>query len=231
MIVNSLNVLITGATGYMGTRLAGRLIARGHHVSGVAREASRGKLPSGCEPIIANVLDAETWKRHLRPDHTIVHLVGTPHPSPAKAREFVEIDLRSVKEAVAAARFAGIERFVYVSVAHPAPAMRTYIEVRRQCEAIIRDAGLAATILRPWYVLGPGHRWPIALVPFYKIAKLIPASAESARRLGLLRIDDMLAALVDAVEHPPAAPRILDVPAIRACGRVNSTPTVAPLPE
>jgi uncharacterized protein YbjT (DUF2867 family) len=221
MIVNPLNVLITGATGYMGTRLAGRLIARGHHVSGIARETSRGKLPPGCEPIIANALDAETWKRHLRPDHTIVHLVGTPHPSPAKAREFVEIDLRSVKEAVTAARFAGIEHFVYVSAAHPAPAMRAYIEVRCQCEAIIRDAGLAATILRPWYVLGPGHRWPVALVPFYKIAELIPASAESARRLGLVRIDDMLAALVDAVEHPPAGTRILDVPAIRACGRVK----------
>jgi uncharacterized protein YbjT (DUF2867 family) len=221
MIVNSLNVLITGATGYMGTRLAGHLIARGHHVSGIAREASRRKLPPGCKPIIANALDAETWKRHLRPDHTIVHLVGTPHPSPAKAREFVEIDLRSVKEAVAAARFAGIEHFIYVSVAHPAPAMRAYIQVRSECEATIRDAGLKATILRPWYVLGPGHRWPIALIPFYKIAELIPASSEGARRLGLLRIDDMLSALVDAVEHPPADIRILEVPAIRACGRVN----------
>ena len=203
----------------MGTRLAARLIARGHHVSGIARETSRRKLPSGCEPVIANVLDAETWKQYLRSDHTIVHLVGTPHPSPAKAREFVEIDLRSVKEAVAAARFAGVQHFVYVSVAHPAPAMRAYVEVRSQCEAIIRDAGLNATILRPWYVLGPGHRWPVALIPFYRAAELIPALAEGARRLGLVTIDDMLAALVDAVEHPPPETRILDVPAIRACGR------------
>ncbi len=199
----------------MGSRLAARLTSHGHQVSGIARETSAGKLPPCCKPIIANVLDAETWKRHVRPDHTIVHLVGTPHPSPAKAREFVEIDLRSVKEAVAAARFAGVQHFVYVSVAHPAPAMRAYIEVRIQCEAIIREAGLKATILRPWYVLGPGHRWPVALIPFYKIAALIPASAESARRLGLVTIDDMLAALVDAVEHPPSDTRILDVPAIR----------------
>lgn len=220
-MVHSRNVLITGATGYMGSRLASRLIARGHHVAGIAREASRGRLPPGCEPIIANVLDAETWKRHARSDHTIVHLVGTPHPSPAKAREFVEIDLRSVKEAVAAARFAGVRHLVYVSVAHPAPAMRAYIEVRSQCEAIIRDAGLKSTILRPWYVLGPGHRWPIALIPFYKIAELIPASADSARRLGLVTIDDMLAALVDAVENPASGSRVLDVPAIRACGRVK----------
>lgn len=221
MMVDSRNVLITGATGYMGTRLAARLITRGYHVSGIARETSRDKLASGCEPIIANVLDAETWKQDLRPDHTIVHLVGTPHPSPAKAREFVEIDLLSVKEDVAAARFAGVRHFVYVSVAHPAPAMRAYVEVRSQCEAIIRHASLKVTILRPWYVLGPGHWWPVALIPFYKIAERIPASAESARRLGLVTIDDMLATLVDAVEHPPPETRILDVPAIRACDRVN----------
>jgi uncharacterized protein YbjT (DUF2867 family) len=221
MMVETRSVLITGATGYMGSRLAGRLVARGHRVSGIARETSRRKLPPGCEPIIANVLDAETWKRHVRPDQTIVHLVGTPHPSPAKAREFVEIDLRSVKEAVTAARFAGAQHFVYVSVAHPAPAMQAYIEVRSQCEGIIRDAGLAVTVLRPWYVLGPGHWWPVALIPFYKIAELIPASAESARRLGLVTIGDMLAALVDAVEHPAADTRILDVPAIRDCGRVK----------
>src|SRR5260221_647687 len=132
MMVDSRNVLITGATGYMGTRLAARLVARGHHLSGIVRETSRGKLPPGCEAIIANVLDAQTWKQHLGPDHTVVHLVGTPHPSPAKAREFVEIDLRSVKEAVAAARFAGVLHFVYVSVAHPAPAMQAHTEVRSQ---------------------------------------------------------------------------------------------------
>jgi uncharacterized protein YbjT (DUF2867 family) len=221
VMVDSRNILITGATGYMGSRLAARLIARGHHVVGIAREASQGKLPPGCEPIIADVLDAETWKRRLRPDQTVVHLVGTPHPSPAKARQFVEIDLRSVKEAAAAARSAGVAHFVYVSVAHPAPAMQAYIDVRSQCERIICDSGLTATILRPWYVLGPGHWWPIVLIPFYKIAEMIPASAKSARRLGLVTIDNMLAALVDAVEHPPPEIRILDVPAIRACGRIN----------
>ena len=48
-----------------------------------------------------------------------------------------------------------------------------------------------ATVLRPWYVLGPGHRWPLALVPFYKLAEHIPATAEGARRLGLLRLSEM----------------------------------------
>lgn len=215
---NSRNVLITGATGYMGSRLAQRLMDRGHHVTAVAREISKAKVPAGCEIVVADVLNAETWKRHIRREHTIVHLVGTPHPSPSKARQFVEIDLHSLKQAVSAAVFAGIEHFVYVGVAHPAPAMKAYIEVRTQCESILRASGLRATILRPWYVLGPGHWWPVVLIPFYKIAEIVPSTSDGARRLGLVSIGDMLAALVHSVEHPTNGIEILEVPAIRKCG-------------
>src|SRR5437762_2792671 len=45
-------------------------------------------------------------------------------------------------------------RLADVSVAHPAPAMKAYIEVRTRCEELIRTSGLHATILRPWYSAG-----------------------------------------------------------------------------
>jgi len=200
----------------MAGRLIPLLLARDHRVSGVVRESSQGKLPSGCEAIVANVLDGDTWGHHLRPADTLVHLVGVPHPSPAKARQFVEIDLKSANEAARVASRAGVGHFVYVSVAHPAPAMKAYIEVRTACEEAIRETGLNATILRPWYVLGPGHRWPVALIPFYKLAELIPATAEAARRLGLVKLSQMTTALAHAVENPAAGLKILDVPAIRS---------------
>jgi uncharacterized protein YbjT (DUF2867 family) len=105
-----------------------------------------------------------------------------------------------------------------VSVAHPAPVMRAYVDVRMRGEAAIEAAGLAATILRPWYVLGPGHRWPLALVPLAALAERIPATRDAARRLGFVTLPQMVAALVAAVESPPATGvrRVVDVPAIRA---------------
>ena len=114
-------------------------------------------------------------------------------------------------------RSRGALQLVYVSVAHPAPLMRAYVEVRSAGEAAIRSAGLTATILRPWYVLGPGHRWPIALVPIYAAARLVPSLRAGAERLGLVTLAQMVAALVAAVEHPPApgAIRIVEVPEIR----------------
>ena len=90
-----------------------------------------------------------------------------------------------------------------------------FIAVRAEGEALIRASGMKATFVRPWYVLGPGHRWPYALLPFYWIAELLPATRESARRLGLITIAQILKALVWAVENPPADTRILDVPRIR----------------
>ena len=113
---------------------------------------------------------------------------------------------------------AGDAHVVYVSVAQPAPMMHAYIAVRAEGEAALAASGLTATVLRPWYVLGPGHWWPLTLVPLYAIARLLPSTRAGAERLGLVRLDQMVAALVRAVEHPPAPGTLVrvDVPGIRA---------------
>jgi len=97
--------------------------------------------------------------------------------------------------------------------------MRAYIAVREEGEALVRAIGIPVTILRPWYVLGPGHRWPALLVPAYALLERLPPTRDGARRLGLVTREQMVAALVRAVEDPPAAGiRVLDVPAIRRGG-------------
>ena len=87
----SRDVLVTGATGYMGTRVIPTLVARGHRVRALTREASRGRVPAGAEPIVGNALDAASIATALRPEDTLLHLVGTAHPSPAKAKAFVDV--------------------------------------------------------------------------------------------------------------------------------------------
>jgi uncharacterized protein YbjT (DUF2867 family) len=209
------HVFITGGTGYMGSRLIPRLLARGHKVSALVRSRSHGKLPVGCEAVPGDALDASTYRDRVKPATTFVQLVGVPHPSPAKAAQFRSIDLVAGRDAVAAAVFAGIEHLVYVSVAQPAPMMKAYLEARAECEAAIRQSGLRATILRPWYVLGPGHRWPYVLIPAYWLLERIPATREGARRLGLVTLEQMLQSLTCAVASPAPNVRILGVPEIR----------------
>lgn len=206
---------MTGGTGYIGRSLAASLIARGHTVHVLIRRGSETKLPNGCKAVPGDALDQATYREAVRGCDTLVHLVGVAHPSPAKAAEFRAVDLVSIQEAVKAAVYAQIKHFVYVSVAHPAPVMKAYIEVRSQGEALIRSAGLDATILRPWYVIGPGHRWPLLLLPVYRVLELLPSIRESARRLGLVTLREMTGTLVDAVENPARGVRVIEVPEIR----------------
>jgi uncharacterized protein YbjT (DUF2867 family) len=213
------HVFVAGGTGYIGTRLIRSLLARGHKVRALAREGSERKLPAGATPIIGDALHGMSYAGQIAPADTFVHLVGVAHPSPAKAQEFLRIDLASVEAAVPAAVVAGIRHFVYVSVAHPAPIMRAYIAARMRAEDIIRSSGLAATMLRPWYVLGPGHRWPYAMLPMYWLLGLIPATRPGAARLGLVTWQHMVAALVHAVEEPSDGVRVIEVPDIRRAAK------------
>lgn len=214
-------VFVTGATGYMGRALISALLARGHAVRALTRAGSAGRVPAGAQVVRGEALVAESFAEAVAPADTLVHLIGTPHPSPAKAASFRAVDLPSVEAALAAARTARIAHFVYVSVAQPAPVMQAYIAVRQAGEARIRESGIPASILRPWYVLGPGHWWPIFLAPFYALGERLPATRESARRLGLVTLAQMVAALVQCIERGPEGTgirrtRILGVPEIRA---------------
>jgi uncharacterized protein YbjT (DUF2867 family) len=213
------NIFVTGATGYIGSRLIPLLQFRGHQVTALTRNGSKSELVSGCTVVCGDALDGIGYRESLNGADTFIHLVGVAHPSPAKAREFVEIDLKSAQEAIRVAAERGIRHFVYLSVAHPAPAMHAYIDVRARCEQSLRESGLHATIIRPWYVLGPGHRWAYALVPAYKLAELIPSTRESARRLGLVKLAEMVHAIANLVENPPDGVRIVEVPRIRELGR------------
>ena len=209
-------VFIAGATGYMGSKVAAELVRRGHAVKALVRPESLNRLPRHCLAVVGNALDGESFRGAIGDVDSYVQLVGVAHPSPSKARQFREIDQKSFEESLKAAVENRVRHFVYVSVAHPAPAMRAYIEVRSHCEDMLKKSGLNATILRPWYVLGPGHYWPYALKPFYWLARQIPRARDGATRLGLVTLQQMVAALVNGIESPANGVRMLGVPEIAA---------------
>ena len=194
----------------MGRALAAELVQRGHQVRALVRPGSESKAPSGCELVHGDALLAESYSSQVGRADTFVHLVGVAHPNPKKAAEFVSIDLKSCQEAVKAAAQARVEHFIYLSVAHPAPVMKEYQAARAQGERLIIESGVPATFVRPWYVLGPGHRWPMLLIPMYALARHYPPTRAGAERLALVTLEQMVRTLVWAVENPAAETRALE---------------------
>ena len=208
-------VFVTGGTGYIGRPLVAMLVARKHDVHALVRPGSEDKVATGAKAVTGDALDAASFAYAIPRGATIVHLVGTPHPNPSKVAEFERVDLASIRATATAAVAASAAHIVYVSVARPAPLMRSYIAAREQGEAAVTATGIAHTFVRPWYVLGPGHYWPYLLVPVYALARLLPPTRDQAARLGLVTLGQMVTALVASVETPPAnGSRIVDVPAI-----------------
>src|SRR5215813_2578146 len=138
-------IFVTGGTGYVGPGLIARLLTRGHAVKALARSGSEKKLPDGCEPVVGDALQSASFADRIRPSDTFVQLVGVPHPSPSKAKQFRSIDLASARASVTAALSAGVSHFIYVSVAQPAPLMKAYQQARAEAEELIRGAGFNAT--------------------------------------------------------------------------------------
>lgn len=209
------DVFVTGGTGYMGRRLIPALLGRGYRVTALARPGSERFVPAGATPIVGDVCASASYASAIPRQAIVVHLVGTPRPSPAKVRDFERVDFASAVACIAAATQAGASHFVYVSVAQPAPVMRAYVDVRRRVEALLAESGMPHTILRPWYVLGPGHRWPMLFAPLYWIAERVPSMRDGARRLGLVTLSQMIGALAWAVDTANDRSRIIDVAEIR----------------
>src|SRR5688572_10199023 len=118
-------IFISGGTGYIGASLIPRLLRTGHAVRALCRPGSEHKLAAGADAVPGNALDPVSFS--AAGCDTFVHLVGTPHPAPWKGAQFRAVDLVSLKASLAAAKGARVSHFVYVSVAHPAPVMQSYI--------------------------------------------------------------------------------------------------------
>jgi hypothetical protein len=96
--------------------------------------------------------------------------------------------------------------------------MRAYVDVRRRVEEEVIASGIPHTFVRPWYVLGPGHRWPYLFIPMYWVFHALPSTRDGAKRLGLVTLPQMLNSLVWSVETAGSESRTLNVVDIRRIG-------------
>ena len=151
------NVFITGGTGYLGSRLIPRLVARGHAVRALVRPGSEGKLPAGCEAVAGDALRrgdlrrGGAARRHLRPARRHAASRAPPRRPSSGPSTWFRCGSRWRWRLGR-----GWPTSCTSAVAQPAPAMKAYVAVRAEGEALIRAPGSTPPCSGPGTSSAPG---------------------------------------------------------------------------
>src|SRR2546423_1581472 len=164
-------VALTGGTGFVGRHVAATLGARGHRVRVLAREPARARFLSEqpVEIVAGGLTDRAALNRLAGGADAVIHLVGIIVEQ--SAQTFTAVHVAGTEALLAAARQAGVRRFVHMSAvgARDEPGATSYHRTKRRAEQLVRDSGLSHAIFRPSIINGPEsapiqllarlHRW------------------------------------------------------------------------
>lgn len=184
-------VLVTGATGFIGSHLVEKLLAEGYKVRGMTRSLQKAQhLESiGVEPVIADIRDYEAVRRAVRGVDIVFHLAAIMSDW-GFWRDFYQVNVLGTENVLRSACEEGVQRVIYTSSIaatgledYPGLKDETfpltesrhpYCRSKAEAEKIARrfmERGLPLVIIRPVYVYGPGER----NVGVYTVARLLKA--------------------------------------------------------
>lgn len=203
-------VLVAGGTGFIGSAVVRQLRHR-RSVAVLTRDALRAEsLVAGSdggnrvEIREGDVTRPESLPQALTGVDTVVQSVqfpGFPVEAPSRKRTFLEVDARGTETLVAAARAAGVRKFVYVSgVGADADSERVWFRAKGIAERSVAGSGLAYTIVRPSWTYGPGDS---SLNRFVDLIRLVPLAfpqlGSGAQKINPVFIDDTARLVTECV--------------------------------
>jgi uncharacterized protein YbjT (DUF2867 family) len=196
-----MRVLVTGATGFVGGRLTPALLAAGHDVVALVRDADRYDPPAGVEVVEGDLLEPGSYEAALDVEaaYYLVHSMGGEG-------DFAERDRRAAHNFARAAGAAGVERVVYLGgLGDENDRLSEHLRSRREVEAALARGEYDLTTLRAGVVIGSGSasfelvrqlvsRLPVMVTPRWVRTDCQPIGA-----------DDVVEYLVGVLEAPETA--------------------------
>lgn len=204
-----MRVAVAGGSGFIGRHVVQALGEAGHAVRVLARGVEPGQDPEGRQARAVDLGRGPLRADLLEGCDAVVNLVGIK--APRGDNDFDQAHVKTVEHLVAAARAAGIDRFVHVSVAQAEDATGPYAQTKREGERIAASSGLAVTVLRPGLVYGSGDDALRNLVRMVRLAPVVVVPRGATGPLPAIDVRDVARAVVATLERPQTAGARIDL--------------------
>lgn len=201
MAATNKTILITGATGFIGRRLAALLVDK-YAVRCLVRDAARAKdlLPPTVELLTGDMTDAASLKAAVAGVDAVVHLAARKGDEP----DIVAVNVGGAHNLVEACRAAGVKRVINVGSQASRLARRgAYGETKAQSDAVFAASGLEVTTLIPSLVYGPRDTGVFGkLARVTASAPFVPVIGDGSVRFQPVHVDDVCAVIAGCLAEP-----------------------------
>jgi uncharacterized protein YbjT (DUF2867 family) len=210
-------ILVAGGTGFLGSAVVAELRMRGETVAVLGRDAARTAARCGPD-VVARTADvrnpAELDAAFAEIDVVVnaVQFPNSPIESPRKGWTFEKVDFEGTRNQVAAAKRAGVRRFVYLSGVGAAPdAVKHWFRFKWQAEQQVQQSGLEWAIVRPTWVYGPGDHSLNRILGFGRFLPFIPTFGGGRQAMQPVFIDDVGRVVADCALEAGARNQVFEL--------------------
>jgi uncharacterized protein YbjT (DUF2867 family) len=206
-------VLVTGGTGFIGPHVVHRLRAEDVPVRALVRDPARdARLAAwGVEPAVGDVTDPASLRQACEEVDAVIHLVAIIKGRPA---DFERVMAEGTRNVVAAAREAGVRRFVLASALgldERSKEAVPYFAAKWEMERAVRASGIEHVIFRPSFVFGRDGGVLPTFMRLARYAPVTPIIGSGTERLQPIWIEDLAEYYARAITEPAAANRTFDL--------------------
>lgn len=193
-------ILVTGGNGFVGRKIVSLLLQQGHRVRIFSRKAAAKPVP-GAEWAAGDILDAASLDRAMAGVRIVIHLVGIIAEKDGST--FEKIHVQGTRRVVAAARRAGVSRYLHMSALGARPhAASNYHRSKFAAEEIVRKSGLDWTIFRPAIIFGRGDSFVNLLAALMKLPfRQMPMIGDGSTLLEPIAVENVAGVFAHALTH------------------------------
>ncbi len=197
-------LLLTGATGLVGSTLLSRLLAEGVEVRCLVRDPRRlGSQRVRVQIALGDLTDPPSFRNALRGVDTVIHLAASIRDQPRGSIE--ELNGIATWRMVEAAERQGVERFVFFSALGASTHHRTRcLRAKALAEQAVRDADLSTVIFAPSIVYAPGDPW-LSLLERTAWLPVMPVSGHGRASFQPIWAEDVADCVAASLRSPNGA--------------------------